>query len=292
MVGSLPVDQIAGLFRRNVGSFRLATVHDGMLDTAFDHVLGVEPAAAEAAHRAARRSLPPQLSCNTFVIDSGRHIALVDAGCGATTRSAGKHLAGLVALGIQPEAVDTLLMTHLHRDHAAGLIDARGQAVFPRAELVVHNSELAFWGDEANMARLSDGQKQDFLIATAVLRTYASRLRPVGAGEVLPGISAVPTPGHTPGHTAWLLASGPDRLLIWGDVVHLPVIQFANPEASVVYDVDSRVAAATRARLLDMVAADGLPVAGVHLDFPCFGAVEARTDGGFSYVPQIWTSTL
>ena len=129
-------------------------------------------------------------------------------------------------------------------------------------------------------------------IATAVLAAYADRLRPIASGEAAPGVSAIPTPGHTPGHTAWLIESQGERLLIWGDVVHLPAIQFSNPEASVVYDLDSEGAAATRRRVLDMVAADRLPVAGVHLDFPCFGRVEARPSGGFSYTAEIWSSLL
>lgn len=292
MAGPLPLEQVAGVYRRNVGSLRIATVHDGMLDTAFDHVVGVDPAVLEAAHRAAFRSVPPRLSCNTFVIEGGNRLALVDAGCGATEHSAGKQLAGLGALGIDAHDVDAVLLTHLHRDHAAGLIDGDFRAVFPRAELVVSREELAFWQEETNVARLSPGQKQDFAIATHVLRQYADRLRPVEAGEVVAGISAVPLPGHTPGHTAWLLDSEGDRLLIWGDVVHLPALQFSHPEASVIYDLDSEMAAASRRHVLDMAAKERLPVAGVHLDFPCFGRVEARSKGGFAYVPEVWTSIL
>ncbi len=105
----------------------------------------------------------------------------------------------------------------------------------------------------------------DFTIAGTVLAAYADRLRPIRAGEVAAHITAVPTPGHTPGHTAWLIDSEGERLLIWGDVVHLPAIHFALPRASVVHDLDSDAAAATR-RVLDMVATERIPVAGVHLD--------------------------
>ena len=294
MAKSLPLIQVPGLYRRNVGSFRVATVHDGMLDAAFEDIVGVAPQVWETVHRAAFRPVPPQLACNTFVIEGGGRLMLVDAGCGATTPGAGQQVAGLSALGIAPSDVDMVLMTHLHRDHAAGLVDPSGQAVFPRAELVVHRDDLDFWRDETTLGRLRNGQKQDFLIATAVLWAYADRTRSIGGGEVMPGISAIPTPGHTPGHTAWLLDSDGDRLLIWGDVVHLPLVQFAHPEAGVIYDFDGPAAAEARLRVLEMVAAERIPVAGVHLDFPCFGHVQARSDagGGFDYTAETWTSTI
>jgi glyoxylase-like metal-dependent hydrolase (beta-lactamase superfamily II) len=292
MAKRLPSEQVPGLYRRNVGEFKIATVHDGMLDASFQDIVGVEPQVWEAAHRAAFRALPPQLSCNTFAIERAGRLIVIDAGCGTTTPGAGQQLAALRALGVAPADVDVALMTHLHRDHAAGLIDASGLAVFPHAELVVHRDDLDFWGDEATLAGLRESQKPDFAIATAVLHAYADRIRSVESEEVLPGVTAIPTPGHTPGHTAWLLDSHDERLLIWGDVVHLPVIQFARPEAGVVYDIDSPAAAATRRRVLDMAATERLLVAGVHLDFPCFGWVEARAGGGFSYINEVWSSTL
>ncbi len=288
MVGSLPAGQVLGLCRRNVGGFKIVTIHDGMLNASFTDVVGVEPAAWEAAHRASFRPLPPRLSCNTFALERDGRLMLVDAGCGVTTPGAGQQVLGLSALGVEPADVDVVLMTHLHRDHAAGLIDASGAPVFPNAELVVHRDDLAFWRDPASLGRLRDSQRQDFAIATAVLRVYADRVRPVGTEEVAPGITSVPTPGHTPGHTAWLIESCGERLLIWGDLVHLPVIQFAHPEASVVYDLDSAAAAVARRRVVVMAAAERLPVAGVHLDFPCFGRVEKRRDGGFAYTAETW----
>ena len=279
------------MYRRNVGQVSVATVHDGMLSTAFADIVSADPAACEALHRAAHRPMPPELSTNTFVLEDADRLMLVDAGCGNTAPAAGYQRDGLAMLGIAPEDVDVILMTHLHRDHAAGLLDSANGAVFPRAELMVHADDLAFWRDPASRALLRDSQKCDHDIATEVLRAYGDRIRSVEAGPVLPGISAVPTPGHTPGHTAWLIESEGDRLLIWGDVVHLPAIQFAHPEASVVYDLDSPAAAIARRRVLDMVATDGIPVAGVHLDFPCFGHVERR-GSAFVYTPDIWTSTL
>jgi glyoxylase-like metal-dependent hydrolase (beta-lactamase superfamily II) len=288
----LSSSQVAGVYRRNVGNVAVATVNDGMVPTAFDHIVGADPAVCEAAHRSAGRPTPPWLTINTYLIESGNQLMLVDAGYAEITPDAGRLVSNLAVLGVKPIDIDAVLMTHLHADHDAGLIDQAGAAIFPQAELVVHEDELKFWREESNIALLSEGQKSDFALATRVLAAYSDRLRPVRAGEVGPSVFAVPTPGHTPGHTAWRIASGDDQLLIWGDVIHLPGIQFAIPEASVIYDLDSQAAASARRRVLEMVSTDRIPVAGVHLDFPGYGAVSAGPNGGYSYVGELWTPVI
>ena len=284
--------QVPGVYRRNVGDIAIATVNDGMIPATFDHIVGADPAACEAEHRAASRPMPPWLTLNTFLIETADRLMLVDAGYADTIPGVGRLLPNLAVLGVRPADIDAVLMTHLHADHDAGLITKEGAAVFPRAELVVHEDELTFWRDDSNIARLSEGQKSDFTLATTVLAAYADRLRPVRAGDVASGVSAVPTPGHTPGHTAWRISSGGEQLLIWGDVIHLPGVQFAIPEASVIYDLDTRAAATARRRVLDMVSTDRIPVAGVHLDFPGYGRVTAKENGGFIYAAELWTPVI
>jgi glyoxylase-like metal-dependent hydrolase (beta-lactamase superfamily II) len=289
---ALPFKQVGGAYRRNVGAVRVATVHDGTLGASFDDVVGADPAACEAAHRAAQRSVPLRCSVNIFVVDTGDRLLLIDAGCGDSAPEAGLALQNLALLGIAPGDIDAVLMTHMHADHAAGLIGSDGSALFPRAELVLHEKELAFWSDSATLPRLRPSQHVDFAIAGQVFKAYADRMTTIGDNAAPHGLTAVPTPGHTPGHTAWLIDSQGERLLIWGDVVHFPAIQFAMPHASVRYDIDSAAAAIARRKVLDMVAAEALPVAGVHLDFPCYTHVRALPGGGFSCVGEIWTSDL
>lgn len=291
MTPALP-GQVPGVYRRNVGDIAVATVNDGMIATAFADIVGADQAACEAAHCATFRPVPPWLTVNNYLVWTANRLALIDAGHADMSPNTGRLLSNLAALGVTPADIDVILMTHLHADHAAGLVTQGGAAVFPRAELVVHENELAFWRDDATLARLSDGQKIDFPLAATVLAAYSDRLRPVRAGEVMPGVSAVPTPGHTPGHTAWRLASGRDQLLVWGDIIHHPGIQFAIPEASVIYDLDSGAAAATRRRLLDMVAADGIPVAGIHHDFPGYGRVTADRNGRYAFAAELWTPVI
>ena len=288
----LSKDQVPGVYRRNVGDIAVATVNDGRIPTSFNDIVGVDPAVGEAEHRAAMRPVPPFLSLNCFLVETSDKLMLIDAGFGDVIPGVGKLIGSLAALGVEPNDIDVVLMTHLHADHDAGLIDKNGAAVFPNAELVAHEDELAFWRDERSFDILSAGQKKDFAIAQQVLVAYADRIRPVKTGDVAPGISAVLAPGHTPGHTAWRVSSGADQLLIWGDVVHLVGVQFALPEASILYDADPVAAAVSRRRLFDMVAADRIPVAGVHLDFPGYGLVTAKSNGGFAYAPEIWSSEV
>jgi glyoxylase-like metal-dependent hydrolase (beta-lactamase superfamily II) len=288
----LSTGQVPGVYRRNVGSIALATVNDGMVPSAFDHIVGADVAACEAVHRSAGRPTPPWLTIDTYLIESADRLILVDAGYADITPDAGKLLPNLATLGVRPSDVDAVLMTHLHANHDAGLIDQEGAATFPRAELVVHENELTFWRDDANIARLSEGQKSDFALATKVLAAYGDQIRPVRTGEVAPSVFVVPTPGHTPGHTARRIASGKEQLLIWGDIVHLPGVQFAIPEASVIYDLDSDAAALARRRVLDMVSADQITVAGVHLDFPGYGIVTAAPNGRYAYIGELWTPVI
>ena len=149
----------------------------------------------------------------------------------------------------------------------------KGEAIFPRAELFIHEVEAAFWldrtlqpGDSERVVNNSKRQRE-------VTAPYRARIHRVKDGEVLPGISAMMRPGHTPGHTNWLIQSGGERLLIWGDIVHLAAVQLARPEARLIYDVDTDMAAATRAKVLDWAEKERLTVAGAHIGFPGFGHV-------------------
>jgi glyoxylase-like metal-dependent hydrolase (beta-lactamase superfamily II) len=271
----------------------VTAINDGMFEGAFGMLSNFPAAEAEAMHKAAFRAIPPRLAVNCFTIQTVDRLVLVDSGFGAAIGPLAGHLAdNLRVLGIAPGDIDTVLCTHLHPDHVGGLVDASGAAVFPNAELVVHHLEHQFWGDEATLAGASNDQDRDFiLLARATIAAYADRTRLMTGGDALPGISILPEPGHTPGHCGWLIASGGESLLIWGDIVHMPGVQFPRPEVGLGFDVDGTAAIETRKRVMDMAAADRLMVAGMHLDFPCFGHV-ARAANGYAFVPDVWTPTV
>lgn len=283
-----PDRQPSGAHHLAVGDIVVTALNDGQFEGAFAWLAGVDAATAGALHEAAFRPVPPQVTVNAFLLRLPGRLVLVDAGCGtAMGPDMGRVAANLAAAGAAPDDVDVVLATHLHPDHIGGLIDAGGRAVFPNAELVVHDAEPRFWGDDAVIANASDANKEFVGLARAAMAAYGNRMRRVASGEVLPGVSILPEPGHTPGHSGWLIASGNDTLLIWGDIVHMPGVQFARPEAGIGFDVDGAQAIATRQRIMDMAAADRLRVAGMHLDFPAFGHV-ARAGSGYAFIPDVW----
>lgn len=285
---SRPDLQPSGVHHLAVGDVVVTALNDGQFDGAFDWLVGVEAAEATALHQSAFRAVPPRITVNAFLVRLPDRLVLVDSGCGGVMGPDMGHLAAhLAAAGVAPAEVDVVLATHLHPDHVGGLVDHEGRAVFPNAELVVHEAEPRFWSDEAVLAGASEMHREFVLLARKVMAAYGNRTRQVAGGEVLPGVSAVPEPGHTPGHSGWLIASGGDSLLIWGDIVHMPGVQFARPEAGIGFDVDGAQAIATRQRIMDMAATDRLRVAGMHLDFPAFGHV-ARAAEGYAFVPEVW----
>ena len=288
-----PLTQRPGLYHQRVGSVVVTAISDGMFEGSFAMLANFPAAEAEAMHRARFRAIPPRLAVNCFLIQTGNRMILVDAGCGtALGAGLGATVELLRAIEIEPIHIDTVLCTHLHPDHIGGLTNEAGQPVFPDAELIVHRDDHRFWSDEATLADAKTDQDKRFVrLARTTLAAYKNRTRVLTAGEALAGISILPEPGHTPGHSGWLVASGGETLLIWGDIVHMPGIQFARPDAAMGFDVDATRAIETRKRVMDVAATDRLMVAGMHLDFPCFGHVE-RAEGGFAFVPNVWTPAV
>jgi glyoxylase-like metal-dependent hydrolase (beta-lactamase superfamily II) len=164
--------------------------------------------------------------------------------------------------------------------------------VFPCAEIIVNEKELQFFRDPDSPSRAPPGEPQEFFagmrFATA---PYADRIRTVRDGPVMPGVTAVTQPGHTPGHTGWLVESGNDAVMIWGDILHMPNVQLSAPQAGTILDIDRDLAVATRRRALDMAATDKLRVAGIHFDFPAFGHIVRRADA-YAFVPEVWRAVL
>ncbi len=285
--------QVAGLYHRRVGDITVTALNDGHQDVAMTTVLGIPPEEAAAMLRAAFRPVPRRTAVNAFLIRSGGRVALVDTGCGPAKPTVGLLPANLAAAGIALDRIDTVLMTHLHPDHWGGLADADGKAAFPNAEVKLHAAEHAYWHDDTAMMRLDDParRKMFFLDARARLAPYRDRTCLFTEGEVFPGVRAIPLPGHTPGHTGFLIASGRESLLIWGDIVHVQELQVPRPEVVMAVDVDPAQAQATRRRLFDRVAADGQAIAGMHLHFPAFAHL-ARDGAGHRLFPDAWSIDL
>jgi glyoxylase-like metal-dependent hydrolase (beta-lactamase superfamily II) len=271
-----PHDQSSAV--RRIGDFEVTAISDGSLQASPDVVLGVSREDCKALLGTAANN-PFELAVNCCLIRHQQTIVLVDAGGGSAVATLGRLPDNLRAVGIAPEAVETILLTHLHSDHANGLVDAQGAAVFPNAELVMHQKEAGFWLDRRVTPDDPERLRRNTLGAQRATAPYRDRIRRVGEGEVLPGITAVLLDGHTPGHTGFLLQSRGERLLVWGDVVHLAAIQVPRPEAALVFDVDPQAAVAARRRAFEWTASERLLIAGAHFDFPGFGHMVREGEG-------------
>lgn len=280
--------QAPGYYRTMLGDFEITALSDGShpfpIDTVMTHLeAGLIKQDLDHAELAA----PVQGSINAFLINTGSKLILVDAGAGVLYGDCcNKLVTNLRAAGYQPEQVDEVLLTHLHKDHAGGIM-AQGRAVFPNAVLLLSQTESDYWLGAGNQAKAPDFLSTFFDAAKAAVAPYqaAQRYQPYQQfGQLEAGIEALPAPGHTPGHAMYRVQSGGQTLLIWGDIVHVSAIQLPHPQAAVKYDSSAADAQTTRARLLQQAANAHTLVGAAHIAFPGLGHI--RTAGqGYDWLP-------
>ncbi|NGO53571.1 MBL fold metallo-hydrolase [Mesorhizobium camelthorni] len=275
--------------RFTLGELDITALSDGHLNLGLELFPAADPATAEALLTKAFLPKAVPTSVNAFLVTKGDQRVLIDTGTASAMGPTLGHVPeALAAAGVKPESINTVIITHLHPDHANGLLDAAGKAAFPAAEVVVSTPELAFWNDDGVMSRAPTEMKPFFDMARKAIVPYEGKVRKIeGEIEIVPGITALPAPGHTPGHLALRISSGDANLLIFTDVIHAAALQFSHPEWAIAFDVDQETAIATRKRVLDMAAADNLLVAGMHLPFPGVGHV-VREGDAYGYVPAPW----
>lgn len=283
---------LPGVLRWSLGDLTVTVLNDGCFDGSLDLVTGIPREDAGSLQAAGFRAQAPRITINAFLVTgAGRKPLLIDSGYGVLSpvESVGRLQPALAAAGVAPEEIATVLVSHMHPDHIGGLLTDAGTAAFPNAELVLQEDEAAYWLPDAALSRAPDEAKPYFENARKTVAVYGDRVRRISGGEVAPGITAVPLPGHTPGHCGFRIVSGKRSLMMWTDVVHLPAIQFKRPEAGLVYDVDGAQAVATRRRILDEVASERTFIAGSHLEFPALGYV-VRDGAGYAFVPELWVA--
>jgi glyoxylase-like metal-dependent hydrolase (beta-lactamase superfamily II) len=271
---------------KKIGGIEVTALSDGVLATSIDVVLGTDRTEVRRLAGTADGD-GVHIAVNAFLLKLQGRWALIDAGAGNSMGpTLGKLPEHLRAFGVAPEEIAAVFLTHIHPDHSNGLVDDAGRAVFANAELILHEAEARFWLDRDEASGESERIRRNIAKAAVATAPYRSRMRLVREGEAMSGLSAVALPGHTPGHTGWLIASGKESLLIWGDLVHLASVQVARPDTGLVFDVDPQQACATRRRAFDRIAADKLMVAGAHMDFPGFGTI-VRKGAGFAFEADI-----
>ena len=219
-------------------------------------------------------------SVNIYVIRKEGSITLVDTGFGTPK---GQTVENLKDIGITPDMINNVLLTHLHGDHVGGLLE-NGQIVFPNAKIYVSQDEYNYWFDDELKAASANPAGFDF--ARRAITAYGDQVYIFEHGlEILPGIVAIDEPGHTPGHVGFLVITENEKLLIWGDITHFNDVQMTAPELSVVFDVDPEKARETRLFILDWVANEDIYVAGAHIIHPGIGKV--RFDKGYYFFEDI-----
>jgi glyoxylase-like metal-dependent hydrolase (beta-lactamase superfamily II) len=271
---------------KKIGDIEVTALSDGVLAASLDVVLGMDRAEVRRLAGTADGD-GVHIAVNAFLLKLQGRWALIDAGAGNSMGSTlGKLPEHLRAFGVAPEEIAAVFLTHIHPDHSNGLVDDAGRAVFANAELILHDAEARFWLDRDEASGETERIRRNIAKAAVATAPYRSRMRLVRESEAMSGISAVALPGHTPGHTGWLIASGKESLLVWGDLVHLASVQVARPDTGLVFDVDPQQACATRRRAFDRVAADKLMVGGAHMAFPGFGTI-VRKGAGFAFEAEI-----
>lgn len=284
--------QAPGVYRLNLGNFQLTALYDGIWYRKIDGNFVRNATPAQVAKALADKFLPPRVVPTSFaplLVNTGRRLILIDAGTGGQIApTAGLLAESFTVAGIRPGDIDEVLITHFHPDHISGLKDKDGRKIFPNAEIAVPAPEWSYWMDEARLNAAPDALRPMFLNARRIFSDIAGEVKRFTPGMVLAsGIVTVPAFGHTPGHTAYMIASGGKSVLVLGDTFTHPWLFARYPHWQGVFDIDGRMAVETRRRLLDRAAADRMLVHGYHVPFPAFGHVQ-KMRGGYEIVPLIW----
>jgi glyoxylase-like metal-dependent hydrolase (beta-lactamase superfamily II) len=288
----LPTDQAPGFHRHRIGGFVVTALNDGQLMEGPEVLSGLDAAEVAALLTAAFRPPTPVLTVNGFLVQTPTQTVLIDTGCGGKMGpNVGRLAANLASAGVTPEEVDLVLLTHLHPDHVNGLLTPDGTAAFPNARVMVHAADAGLFLDAAIAENVPDAAKPVFAMARAAIAPYADRFTTFEGGEPAPGITVVPLPGHSPGHSGFRIADGGQSLLIWGDVAHVPDLQSRRPDIGMVFDADPQQATRTRLAAFAEAAASRELVAGMHLLFPGFAHV-AKDGDAYRLVPLMWSPSL
>jgi glyoxylase-like metal-dependent hydrolase (beta-lactamase superfamily II) len=294
--------QAAGFYRYKVGSFEITVITDGA---------NRMPLPADLVTNATKDQVNAQLAAvymdkdvfvgpyNPIVVNTGQKLVLIDTGTGEaaltqTKGATGQLLPNMAAAGIDPKAIDTVIISHYHGDHVNGLLRADNSLAFPNAEILVPAQEHKFWMDDGERSRAPKGRMEGLFTnnrrvfsgeVMKHLRTYESDK------EVVPGITAVATPGHSWAHTSHVVASGAAKVFVQADVTHVPFLFARNPGWHAFYDQDGAQAETTRRRIYDMLSAERMLVQGFHYPFPSLAHVE-KSGSGYREIPVPWSSSI
>lgn len=284
--------QAPGFYRMMLGDFEVTALFDGAIDLEPTKLLTnvkAKDVTKMLGQHFEKEPLPT--SVNAFLVNTGSKLVLIDTGTGAL---GGPTLGGIVnnlkAAGYQPEQVDEIYITHMHFDHVGGLMSGDTMA-FPNAIVRADQHDADFWLSQANLDKAPEAMKFFFKGAQSSLNPYvaANKFKAFdGDTELVPGVKAVAAHGHTAGHSIYVVESKGQKLVLWGDLMHVAAVQFPHPEVTIQFDTDSKAAMAERKKAFADAAKQGYLVGVAHLPFPGIGHL--RKDGkGYGFVPVDYT---
>lgn len=278
----------AGYYRMQLGEFEVIALSDGTLQIPTTSLLtNTKPGEVEKLLSDAAQTTDVDESINAYLVKADGRLILIDAGTGLLFGpTLNKLEASLTAAGISAVQVTDILVTHIHTDHTGGLMDGT-RTVFPNATVHMDRRELAYWLSAVNREQASAANKKYFEESVTKVKPYvdAGKVQAFdGTTQLFPGIRSIASPGHTPGHSFYEIQSKGEKLLFWGDLVHVADIQMPDPAVTIVFDVHPEQAALTRKRTFSDAAIGRYWIAGAHMTFPGIGHL--RTDSqGYRWVP-------
>jgi len=286
-------DQVPGFYRLKVGDLEVTALFDGPGVFHQDWLTGTKAAMDGVAE--ALREDPHMLEVSElgFLVNTGKELILVDAGSGTWYGGGafGRLAGSLRSAGYTPEEVDVVLVTHLHSDHVGGLTTQDGKRVFPNAVVYVAKAESDFWLSAEIAAKAPKDAQPFFQSAQGIAAPYikAGKWHTFSTSEtIVDGMQLVPLHGHTPGHTGYEFSSKGQKIMFWGDTIHVQRVQLQHPEVTAVFDIDPAAAAATRNQLLPKLAREDVLIAGPHMLFPGVGRLH-KDGSGYSWTPVQFT---
>ena len=282
-----------GYYRMMLGEFEITALSDGTVSLPVNKLLSnTTPAKVDAALAQSALRSPLETSVNGYLINTGEKLILVDTGAASLFGpTLGKLVANLKASGYQPEQVDEIYITHMHPDHVGGLM-AGDKPAFANATVRADRRDADFWLSQANLDKAPADSKGFFQGAMASLNPYvkAGKFKPFeGSSNLATGVRAIESPGHTPGHSVYQVESGGQKLMLWGDLMHVAAVQFDHPEVTIAFDTDAKTAARQRQQAYADAAKAGYLIAGSHLSFPGIGHVR-RQGKAYAFTPVNYTN--
>jgi len=273
-----------------VGDFEVITLSDGINQRPVEQQSQLLQGNNEKIKDVLERAYPDgqiQSTVNAFLINTGSKLVLIDTGNGKMGSPVmGNVINNLRAVGYQPEQIDEIYLTHMHGDHIGGLVSGT-ERVFSNATVYANQREADYWLDDGNRDAATDAAKPTFQAAKETITPYAT----AGAFktfeeniQLTPGIRAEALFGHTPGHTAYVIESKGDTLVLWGDIIHVAAVQFEDPSITIAYDSDKTGAAKVRQQILVEAVKNNWLVGGAHVAFPGIGHVQVN-GGAFNFIP-------